>query len=283
MDASTNSTSAPIVSIGGAEIRPLAYKGARVITTELLAREFRATEKNLHDNFGNHQTRFADGVHFFRVSGEELRALKNSPDFIGVVKANTPSLILWTERGVFRHAKILETDQAWEAYERLEDVYFAVKEATAPVPTTAEAFAQAFRMLADAEQRDAQREQRLNLIDARVEKVETAQTVLSARPANSESIVHLRKRIGKMFGLSAETIDTVMRQSPYAPKPAGMVRNEHAEADGATYAVYWMKDITATFERFVDESRQVSPKYWTHPYIEGKFQRVKRAEPSFFG
>jgi hypothetical protein len=128
MDKQSNSTVVTTVSIGGSEIQPLAYKGARVITTELLAKEFGATEKNLHDNFGNNSSRFAEGVHFFRVSGGELRALKNSPDFIGVVKPNTPSLILWTERGVFRHAKALETDEAWQAYERLEDVYFAVRE-----------------------------------------------------------------------------------------------------------------------------------------------------------
>lgn len=283
MDTFTHSTPARVVSIGGTEIRPLAYKGARVIISDLLAKEFGTTPENLASNLSRNKSRFEEGVHFYRVTGDELKALKNSIAFSKVVGSNANQLMLWTERGVFRHAKILETDQAWEAYERLEDVYFAVKEATTPVPTTAEAFAQAFRMLADAEQRDALRERRLNLIDARVEKVETALTVLSARPANSESIVHLRKRIGKMFGLSAETIDTVMRQSPYAPKPAGMVRNEHVDAEGATYAVYWKKDITATFERFIDESRQISPRYWTHPYIDGKFQRVKRAEPSFFG
>ncbi|KAA9920381.1 hypothetical protein, partial [Escherichia coli] len=33
-------------------------------------------------------------------------------------------LILWTERGAARHAKMLETDQAWEVFEKLEDSYF---------------------------------------------------------------------------------------------------------------------------------------------------------------
>ncbi len=35
------------------------------------------------------------------------------------------SLILWTERGAARHAKMLETDQAWEVFEKLEDCYFS--------------------------------------------------------------------------------------------------------------------------------------------------------------
>ncbi len=34
------------------------------------------------------------------------------------------SLILWTERGAARHAKMLETDKAWEVFEKLEDNYF---------------------------------------------------------------------------------------------------------------------------------------------------------------
>jgi hypothetical protein len=128
MDSQSSSTALPTVSIGGTEIKPLAYKGARVITTELLAKEFGASEKNLHDNFSNNSIRFAEGVHFFRVSGDELRALKSQPDFIGVAHKFASQLMLWTERGVFRHAKILETDEAWEAYERLESVYFAVRE-----------------------------------------------------------------------------------------------------------------------------------------------------------
>ncbi|PST19743.1 hypothetical protein C7U61_14735 [Rhizobium sp. JAB6] len=157
---------------------------------------------------------------------------------------------------------------------RLVDYWQTHKSQPAQIPTTAEAFAHAFRMIADAEQREAQRDERLNLIDAKVERIETAQTVLSARPANSESIMHIRKRIWRLYGLSDATIDAVMRQSPYAPKPAGMVRNDRAEADGATYAVYWKKDVTAAFERFIDECRPVSAAFYTHPFVEGRFKMV---------
>ncbi|MBX5008154.1 hypothetical protein HJB74_29920 [Rhizobium lentis] len=159
---------------------------------------------------------------------------------------------------------------------RLVDYWQEQKNQQAQIPTTAEAFAQAFRMLADAEQREASREQRLNMIDAKVERIETAQTVLSARPANSESIVHIRSRIWRLFGLSDATIDAVMRQTPYAPRPAGMVRNEHAEAEGATYAVYWQKDVTATFERFTEECVPVTKHFYTHPYIEGRFKLARK-------
>ncbi|MFO5253032.1 ORF6N domain-containing protein, partial [Salmonella enterica subsp. enterica serovar Stanley] len=61
-----------------------------------------------------------------------LREFKNRPETIGLVGKNARSLILWTERGAARHAKMLETDQAWEVFEKLEDCYFSQ---TLPSPT----------------------------------------------------------------------------------------------------------------------------------------------------
>lgn len=141
--------------------------------------------------------------------------------------------------------------------------------------TPAELFLQNAQAMVALERRQIEQDARVSEIDSKVEKIETAQTVLSARPGAAESITHLRKRIGKMFGLSAETIDEVMRQSPYAPKPAGMVRNDHAEADGSTYAVFWKKDVTATFRRFADEAVPVSASFYTHPFVSKRFKLVR--------
>ncbi len=149
-------------------------------------------------------------------------------------------------------------------------------EAAAPrIPTTAEAFANAFQMLADNERRQAQQQAAISAIGDKVDRIEHAQTVMSSRPANSEGITHLRERIHGMFGLSVETIDEVMRQSPYAPKPAGTVKNLHENADGSTYTVWWKKDVTATFHRFVDECQQVTATLCTHPYLSGRFKLIK--------
>lgn len=158
--------------------------------------------------------------------------------------------------------------------QRMRDMEAALAEPR--IPTTAEGFAHAFTMLADAERREREQNIRLSLIDDRLDKVETAQTVLTTRPSASESIVHIRKRVGKEFGLSAAVVDAVMRQSPYAPKPAGMVRNEHVDADGSSYAVFWKKDVTATFRRFVEECASVTPTMCTHPFVEGRFKLVRR-------
>lgn len=51
------------------------------------------------------------------------------------IARNVRSLILWTERGAARHAKMLETNQAWDVFERLEDSYFNQNAVTAATVT----------------------------------------------------------------------------------------------------------------------------------------------------
>lgn len=108
---------------------PIEYKNQRIMTTRILAEQYGATEKNINDNFCNNRERFKEGKHFIKLEGKELKIFKNSlPDNIGQPLKFAPKLILWTERGAARHAKILETDEAWEVYEVLEDTYFKVRE-----------------------------------------------------------------------------------------------------------------------------------------------------------
>jgi len=105
----------------------IVWEGAKVITTELLAKLYGCSEKNLADNYANNRDRFEEGKHFIKLQGEQLKALKNQPEIIGLVAKRTSHLILWTERGAARHAKMLETNAAWEVFEQLEDCYFTTK------------------------------------------------------------------------------------------------------------------------------------------------------------
>lgn len=54
------------------------------------------------------------------LSGDELRAFREIHD----LPNNLNKLYLWTEKGAFLHAKSLNTDTAWEVYDRLVDNYF---------------------------------------------------------------------------------------------------------------------------------------------------------------
>ncbi len=111
-------------SISTESISPIHHNQIPVITTELLAQLYGAKVKNISDNYLNNSSRFIAGKHYFKLEKDELREFKNRPDYIGLVGLRARSLILWTERGAARHAKMLETDQAWEVFEKLEDNYF---------------------------------------------------------------------------------------------------------------------------------------------------------------
>ena len=54
-----------------------------------------------------------------------MREFKNKVTHSNLVAPRAKHLILWTERGAARHAKMLETDRAWEVFEKLEDRYFS--------------------------------------------------------------------------------------------------------------------------------------------------------------
>lgn len=122
--------------IAADNLSPITHNQTSVITTELLAQLYGAETKNIQQNYSRNAERFCEGKHFFKLKGDELREFKHrlsqsysaghEPSQRGSVKIarNVRSLILWTERGAARHAKLLETDQAWEVFEKLEDTYF---------------------------------------------------------------------------------------------------------------------------------------------------------------
>ncbi|EEC9332703.1 ORF6N domain-containing protein, partial [Escherichia coli] len=87
------------------------YSNVPVITTGLLANLYKTEEKHIRQNFKRNECRFIAGKHFFKVSGCELDSLRTSQRGLQI-SPKTRSLILWTERGAARHAKMLETDQA---------------------------------------------------------------------------------------------------------------------------------------------------------------------------
>lgn len=101
-----------------------------VITTELLAQLYGTEAIRIQQNHSRNTERFVEGKHFYKLAGDELREMKHRLSLSESVKIarNVRSLILWTERGAARHAKMLETDQAWDVFEKLEDYYFSQKQ-----------------------------------------------------------------------------------------------------------------------------------------------------------
>ena len=123
-------------------LSPITHNQIPVITTELLAQLYGAEVKNIQNNYARNAERFIEGKHFFKVAGDALKNLRVAlnysqnlqPSLRGLqISPKARSLILWTERGAARHAKMIETDQAWDVFEKLEDCYFRQKDPSAPV------------------------------------------------------------------------------------------------------------------------------------------------------
>ncbi|ELY6363048.1 hypothetical protein C5952_04930 [Cronobacter sakazakii] len=111
--------------ISAENLSPITHNLIPVITTEMLAQLYGAEANNIQQNFKRNAERFVAGKHFFKLEGRELRDFKNKLTDCQLVAPRAKHLILWTERGAARHAKMLETDQAWEVFEKLEDCYFS--------------------------------------------------------------------------------------------------------------------------------------------------------------
>lgn len=116
-----------LVAVEAKDLQVIEYRGKRVATTEQLAAGYGTTVIRIQQNHTRNANRFVEGKHFFKISGNELKSFRLSLNEL--VNKHTTSLILWTERGAANHAKILETDQAWEYYNDLTELYFTQRDA----------------------------------------------------------------------------------------------------------------------------------------------------------
>ncbi|WP_070414674.1 ORF6N domain-containing protein [Pseudomonas lundensis] len=102
----------------------ITHAGRPVVTTALLAKLYGTDDHNIIKNYISNDGRFVAGKHFHKLEGPELKDFKDKVTQSDVVNKRAKHLILWTERGAARHAKMLDTDEAWEVFEKLEDSYF---------------------------------------------------------------------------------------------------------------------------------------------------------------
>ncbi|NUU76942.1 ORF6C domain-containing protein [Paenibacillus xylanilyticus] len=109
------------------QLQVINHNGFRVLTTAQLADSFNADSTVISNNFNRNRERYTEGKHFFLLEGSNLKRFKT-------IHQNDDSsnrinrLYLWTEKGAWMHAKSLNTDRAWDAYEILVDDYYSVKE-----------------------------------------------------------------------------------------------------------------------------------------------------------
>lgn len=111
----------------------------------------------------------------------------------------------------------------------------------------------------------------LEQIGHRVEQIAEGH-VFASCPSNAEPITAVRARINKKYGLPAWVINQVMAQMPYSLKPAGTVLNGHEQAQGAKYVIYWTRDVSLVFQRFVGECVRTTQHRARHAFVEQEFK-----------
>lgn len=114
------------------QIQPIIQYGQRVLTTSQLAEAYGTVSKVINRNFQRNTERYTSGKHFVALTGDDLRefkGLRQSDESLKFVSV----LYLWTEKGALLHAKSLNTEQAWNAYEKLLDEYYTIKDNVVPL------------------------------------------------------------------------------------------------------------------------------------------------------
>jgi len=189
------------------------WKGLRAVTTETLATGYGCDEKSIRMNLSRNLDRFEEGKHYFLLTGSELKEFKNRVSDSGSVGKNARSLTLWTEKGAARMSKIVDSDEAWTFFERLEDSYFRPV-ASAGIPLTYEAALEDLlskvkenRII--TEQRDRAVKQKLWISEKReVTAMATASAAVRAKNKLAErvgegknyaAIIPVEKKLGQKF------------------------------------------------------------------------------------
>lgn len=149
------------------ELQIVEYEGQRVLTSRQIAELYESDKKYVSNAFNNNKRRFAEGKHYFVLTGDKLKnfrqVIESQANNICVLEnqeyksegevcvpsrteyksgdkvcdsqngdykylAKTRKLYLWTKKGAMLIAKIIDTDKAWEVCERLVDFYFEVQD-----------------------------------------------------------------------------------------------------------------------------------------------------------
>lgn len=110
------------------ELKITEYKNIRVLTTQQIAEAYGTEDRRISENFNSNKGRYIEGKHYIKLEKQELKEFLQSVNSVVQNPSKIRTLYLWTEKGAFLHAKSLNTDRAWEIYDKLVDSYFNKKE-----------------------------------------------------------------------------------------------------------------------------------------------------------
>ena len=158
---------------------------------------------------------------------------------------------------------------------KIVDHLDALEQALRRPMSPAEMFMQNAELLLNLERQHAEHSQALRAIDVRLDLVEGT-VPLKAKPQHTETKSEIKIRINKLYGLPSWLIDEVLTSISYRPPVFAMVKNSHESAQGSSFAVYQIVDVTKLFKRFVSECVRATPTTAKHPAIDRRFQLIQR-------
>lgn len=186
------------------EIQKVEYNGILVLTTQQIAEAYETSTDTITKNFNRNKDRYVSGKHYICLEGEELRNFKTNGQIDLSLKLN--KLYLWTKKGAFLHAKSLNTDTAWEVYDRLVDSYFEPKQniAVAELSPELQMFNKIFTSVAKQELEQKRQAEQIAKVE---EKVDTMKEIFTEPIFDWRSEINARVReIAIKSGIEFKTL-----------------------------------------------------------------------------
>lgn len=152
------------------ELQKIEYDGLFVLTTYQLAEAYRTSTEVITRNFNRNKDRYIAGKHYIALEGDEKIKFLNLGQIDRSLK-NAKTIYLWTQKGAFLHAKSLNTDAAWEVYDRLVDSYFNKKQTqidTTQLSPELQLFNQMFTTIAQQELEQKRQAEQLEKVEKTV-------------------------------------------------------------------------------------------------------------------
>lgn len=182
------------------ELKVTEYRDVRALTTQQLAEVYGTNTDVISKNFTNNRERYIEGKHFICLTGDELREAKASGKIYGLPQ-NANKFYLWTKKGAFLHAKSLNTDTAWEVYDRLVDSYFDHSNLLDGMSPELKA-----ALIVD---------KRVTKVEHRIDHIENDMPLFGAE--SDELSAHIRRRGAELLGgkKTEAYLDSTIRQRVY--------------------------------------------------------------------
>lgn len=99
------------------ELIKVVWSDKPVLTTAQLAIKYKCSPDNISENFNRAKEHFNEGVHYYKLTGGNLRTFKRQSEKIGLPISPYASVVyLWTEEGCLYHCKMINTPEAWAMF-----------------------------------------------------------------------------------------------------------------------------------------------------------------------